>query len=388
VLLVGGALLLSTKGSSLSFLPGDYSEVADLATKTDFDFQDYSTYFRTIAEDKGAPYAYQVLLRAKINDGTDIHLFGHVIGDLLYKQQGVKGIYACTQDFRNACSHSVVIGMLNEHGEGALPEIADTCRKAPGGKGAYTMCFHGLGHGVLAFNDYKFDRAVDMCKKTGTAEYHNREYIECVGGATMEMIAGVHDPEVWKKEVVNWFKDSDPLFPCTAEFMPPEVQGICLVQLTPHLFTSAGIELGNPDPSKYAKAFSFCNALPKNDGANRSSCYGGFGKEFTVLAQGRDVRDIGKMQEPALKKVSEWCAAAGDTKGEADCNSYALSSLFWGGENTPDASLLYCGLASVSWKKECYQELGGSINFYLQGQDSSALCARFPAEYRSLCSRP
>lgn len=369
-------------------LPRSYPELAELATaKTTFSSQDYFDYYRRLAQDKGGEYAYEVLLRADMAPGTDIHLVAHVIGDVLYVQQGIEGIYICTQDFRNACSHSIVIGMLQENGEGSLPEIAKTCREAPGGRGAYTMCFHGLGHGVLAFNEYKFEKAVEMCAKTGTEEYGNREYIECVGGATMEMVAGVHDRDVWEREYPNYFKTSDPLYPCSASFMPKEVQPICYIHLTPRLFQAAGMDLGAPDSTRYDEAFGFCNALPSDDTANRSACYGGFGKEFTVLAQGRDVRDIGGTPEQVLKDVRGWCALAKNTAGEHDCNAYALSSLFWGGENTPDASFRFCEVAEGDDQNACYRQLTDHITYYLGSNtpERAALCERLPETYRASC---
>ncbi len=364
-----------------------HPETEYLATVTDWKFQEYSTYFRKLAEDKGGEYAFEVLKRAKLSPNVDIHLLGHVVGDMLYKQQGIEGIKVCTPDFRNACSHSIVVGMLTEHGEGSLPEIVATCKQAPGGKGAYTMCFHGLGHGVLAFNEYRLEKAVDMCKKTGTPEYHDREYIECVGGASMEMMAGVHDRDAWEKEKGNYFKDSDPLFPCDAPFMPAEVRPICYIHLTPHLFEVAGMDLGKPDPAYYERSFSYCDKIPTSNVPDRQACYGGFGKEFVVFAQERDVRNIGDMKEPALARVREWCEFARDTTGEQDCNGYALNSLFWGGENNPDASFTYCAIAKNEEESRfCYEMLAQNISTYLgRGRAGQAVCARVPLPYRNIC---
>lgn len=380
-------IFLVSHGKTASTAEPSYPETEYIASVVDWKFQEFSTYFRKLAEDKGAEYAFAVLLRAELPPQTDLHLLAHVVGDVLYKQQGIQGVHVCTQDFRNACSHSVVIGILNEHGEGALTEIADTCKKAPGGKGAYTMCFHGLGHGVLAYNEYRLDEAVAMCKKTGTPEYQNREFVECVGGMIMEMIAGVHDPEVWAREVKKYFKDEDPLYPCTATFIPREALTMCLVYLTPHLFLSAGMDLGNMNPELYPKAFSYCDALPEGDGEARDACYGGFGKEFIGLAQSRDVRDIGSMQEPALRKIREWCNLAGNPAGVASCNASALRSIFWGGENKPDAALIFCSIAPDGQERNvCYSQLTDAVTFYLpRDSRGRAICDRMPEPARSDC---
>lgn len=366
-----------------------YPEALNLSPEAPKSFQEYSDYFRKLAQDKGAPYAFEVLKRASFPPGVDIHLLAHVVGDVLYQQQGVEGIKVCTPDFRNACSHSVVIGMLTDHGENALPDIAQACKAAPGGRGAYTMCFHGLGHGVLAFNGYNFEKAVAMCKKTGTPEYANREYSECVGGATMEMVAGVHDRQAWEKQKDTYLVPGNALSPCNLPFMSEEVRPICYTYLTPRLFEAAGADLRSPDPSFYAKAFSFCGALPASDVADRNACYGGFGKEFIVLSQARDIRDIGSQREEDVKKVHEWCALADNEDGQHACALSALSSLFWGGENNPDASFLFCANAPQSFKDMCYGELAGQIRFYaMNASQRSALCTRLPEAFQDVCMRP
>ncbi len=353
---------------------------------TTWSFQQYSTYFQKLADKKGAVYAYKVLLYAPFPPGIDLHLLGHVVGDMLYKQKGLNGIKDCTQDFRNACSHSVVIGYLQEHGEGSLPEIVKTCHEAPGGRGAYTMCFHGLGHGILAFTGYNFEKAIQMCKKTGSPEFHDREYIECAGGASMELMAGVHDRQVWESQKPKYFKDSDPLFPCDGSFVPDEVKPICYTHLTPHLFEAAGGDLGSLKPAVFGKAMSFCAAIPESRTEDRNACFGGFGKEYIVLAQGRDIRDVGSATVDALRPVRAACGQANDTQGERVCNDSALNSLFWGGENNPNAAFNYCAIAEGAAQQECYRGLVGNITFYLGGTPKAApLCARLPEEYRNGC---
>lgn len=364
---------------------GPHPEVQELSAAR-FSFQEYETYFRTLSEKKGALYAFDVLRKASFPPGVDLHLIAHVVGDMLYKEKGISAMKYCTDEFRNACSHSVVIAILQQHGEGSLPQIAEQCKQAPGGKGAYTMCFHGLGHGVLAYTGYDLEKAVAMCKKVGTAEYHDREYVECVGGTIMEMIAGVHDPVAWAKQKDNYFKTSDPLYPCTASFIPDEAKGMCITYLTPHLFTSAGMNLGDPDPTLFGKAFSYCK--PLTDKQLRATCFAGFGKEFTVIAAGKDIRNVGQLPTDRLAKVREWCASAKDPAGESACDGAALSSLFWGGENEPTASLAFCALAPEGpLAQDCYFQLADQIRYYsANAAKAASVCALLPEKYRARCS--
>ncbi len=384
VLVVGGGIVAYYVARTPA-----YPEVAYISADSTRSFQQLLTYFRELAEDKGAVYAFEVLKRATLPPDTDPHLIGHVIGDILYKQQGVDGIALCTDDFRNACSHSVVIDILSDNGESSLPLIAQTCRKAPGGAGAYTMCYHGLGHGVLAYVGYDLEAAVRMCEKTGTAEYRQREYEECVGGSIMEMIAGVHDPLAWQQQFDTYFRANDPLYPCDATFMPDEVRDMCYTYLTPHLFAAADLAPTREGPHEYQEAFSYCDAIPLNKVEFRDACYGGFGKEFVSIAQDRDIRNVGIMGEEALSSVRAWCTQAGEESGEAACNDHALSSLFWGGESEPDAAFLYCELAEGEAQINCYRALAEKIDYYLSDTVRGyELCKRLPRGFRVPCAGP
>lgn len=364
-----------------------YPELEEFENKN-LSFEEYATFFEQLAMNKGGEYAYQVLLQANIAPGTDLHLLGHVIGDVLYKQEGIDGIYVCTPDFRNACSHSIVVGLFTDEGIGALDKIANACSDAPGGSGAYTMCFHGLGHGVLAYANYDFENALSICSKTGTTERNNREYIECVGGSMMEMISGVHDRTQWDIQKDFYFKTNDPLAPCDAAFVPDFVRPICYTYLTPHLLESAGADLQSPTPDDYERAFAYCDSLEENDVDGRAACYGGFGKEFIVLARDRDIRDVTTISDDELQKVRAWCALAHNPFGEAACNGNALASLFWGGENNPDASLRFCETATdVHQKDECYGQLTQSMVFYLkQGFTRDSYCQKLPEPHKTFCS--
>ncbi|MBI5134421.1 MAG: hypothetical protein HZA81_03510 [Candidatus Taylorbacteria bacterium] len=356
-----------------------YAEAMEIPK--DASFKDLSSYFSSLAEDKGALYAFEVLKRAPLPPNIDVHLLGHIVGDILYEQQGAEGILSCTDDFRNACSHTIVIGTLLEKGPESFGEIVELCKQAPGGPGAYTMCFHGLGHGVLAYNEYELPLAVKMCEKSGTK---GREYSECVGGTIMEMIGGVHDREMWLEKSKKYFKAEDPLYPCSADFMNEAARGMCYTYITPHLFVSAGGNLGNPLPADFKEAFTYCEPLTNGD---RRACFGGFGKEFVVLAQNRDIRAIDRMSDEQLRRVYEWCSLAKPEDGKIDCMGSALSSIFWGGENDPKASLRFCELSPSDLQSSCYDVLFGNASSYLSSEGRKAICAAVPEEYSQSCQR-
>jgi hypothetical protein len=349
------------------------------------DFTDVRAFFVDLAVQDGAVYAFEVLKRAPVPPNTDVHLLGHAVGDELYKQQGLDGMEYCTHDLRNACSHSVVIGALLAEGPSVFDKVNAVCKKAPGGSGAYTMCFHGFGHGVLAYAEYEIPQAVQLCGKVGTDSYGREEEAQCVGGIVMEMFQGIHDPEVWAQKKEKYLSVEDPLRMCEASYMPENAKVLCYSYITPFIFEAAGALNGNPTPDIYKKSFAYCD-LVQND-RQRQSCYGGLGKEFIVLAQDRDIRRIEDTQDSTLELTASWCMRAERNEAQTACITSILDSLFWGGENDPEVSIRYCSLlADGEPKNACFNHLF-QITAYYQKDPTvrKNICARVPGSYRESC---
>lgn len=387
VLIVAATLLLALLRSSQSNAQANYPELKELV-QTNRSFIDLSTYFSALSKKKGAEYAYQVLRVAPLPSGTDVHLLGHVVGDILYKQRGASGIKICTQDFRNACSHSVVVGLFNDQGPDALNQIAEACRKSPGGTGAYTMCFHGLGHGILAYYGYDMAKADEVCQKTSTPAFNNREGVECVGGTVMEIISGGgHDPDKWQAANKLYLTADRPLGLCQNSFIPAAAKSQCYVYLTPFLFVASGGDLASPTEANFKKAFTFCEAIPSEEKDNRDACFGGFGKEFIVLAQGRDIRKIGDLNESQLRQVYDWCMLATPKEGRASCNISAVNSMYWGGENNYQTPIKFCLITNDEYQKNsCFVNLIGAVFYYRKDKSYlSEFCRNLPNPYQTDC---
>jgi hypothetical protein len=362
--------------------PVAYPEVRELEGNRK-SFKELSLYFNDLARKKGAVYAFDVLKRADIPPNTDIHLLGHGIGDILYEEKGAAGMADCTQDFRNACSHQIVINTLVQKGPESFPEITGACKKAPGGKNGYSMCFHGLGHGVLAYNGYDLGKAMKMCGLSGSQG--GDEVVQCMGGAIMEMMAGVHDPEIWKEQAKKYFDPADPLAPCDRSVIPKEAKNICYIYLTPHLFEAGGQNPGaKPDPNALERAMGFCEEL---SGEDRRSCYGGFGKEYAPMAHARDIRNIGTMTDHELDTTLYWCSLAPKRDGANFCVYEAVRSLYWAGDVDPAVPIRFCALAdNWDYGQACAEAFVGSV---LANQDDPSyrrsVCERMPTGYQAMC---
>jgi hypothetical protein len=358
---------------------------ARLARTHAYSFESLRAYFEGLAKKYGGEYGFLVLEKAQLPPNMDLHLLGHAVGDVLYKQKGIAGISICTSNFRNACAHTMVIGAYTEFGEEALDRIRDTCKKAPGGPGAYLMCYHGLGHGIFAYYNYDLKETVDSCKKTGTLEFVNREYVECVGGAVMELSSSSgHDPEGWKIAREKYL--TKPLSPCMDAVVPPDAKSQCLMYLTPELWKRVGIDLGRPDPDLFDDAFAFCDTISRKDADLKETCFRSFGKEFAVIALARDIRTIQYVPPERLLLIEEWCAKAPHVFGENACIAEAVNSLFWGGENNPEVSVHFCELVATRNADACFKSLAQNVDEYiLSSTQKDTLCSKVPDKYRSIC---
>ncbi len=339
--------------------PDFYPEVGELARKrSQLSYGFLSEYFRELARRKGGEYAFEVLKRISAPPGVDFHLLGHAVGDELYKQKGIAGMASCTSDFRNACSHSIVVGFLYDHGEKAFPEIAAACQRAPGGSNAYNLCFHGLGHGVLAFKDYDFAAAVALCRQLPQVSPSGTERRECIGGVTMELVGGgFHDRTAWLRAQKRFYRRDDPRAPCDGPWVDSEYRSICYAYLTPHLMEAAGAHPPVRTPEQFAKAFRFCEPIAVSARRDRDACFGGFGKEFVVIAHHFDIRTVESMPNDELSEIADWCGLARPQDGQDACIRVAIQSLYWGGENKPDAAIRLCALMSAHQRSICFSHL-------------------------------
>jgi hypothetical protein len=386
-LAISGMLPLNFLNSQDARLVFEASLDADLKAleKVEPNFASIRAFFVEIADTKGGLYAFEVLKRAELPPNTDLHLMGHAIGDELYKQEGLEGMQFCTHDFRNACSHSVVVGALLAEGLSVLDRVNDVCKKAPGGPGAYTMCFHGFGHGVLAFTEYEVPQAVELCGRIGTQAYSYQEAYQCIGGMVMEMHQGVHDPEIWEQKKDKYLTVDKPLRMCQEDYMPDGAKVLCYSYITPFIFDAAGARNGNPTPDIYTKSFSFCDDVESD--RDRESCYAGLGKEFIVLAQDRDIRRMEDTPNDRLELAISWCMLAEKTEAQEACLIEILDSLYWGGENDPEVSVRYCGLLSAQEVKDmCFAHLFRITTFYQPNpQIRETICSSVPAAYTQQC---
>lgn len=82
----------------------------------------------------------------------DQHTLAHVFGEVLYEKVGIGGFTVCDGSFGFGCAHSFVGKAITENGAEVVRVIDEQCIRHFGDY--ETGCFHGIGHGLLAYYGY------------------------------------------------------------------------------------------------------------------------------------------------------------------------------------------------------------------------------------------
>jgi len=197
------------------------------------------------------------------------------------------------------------------------------------------------------------------------------------------------DPRLWEQSKEKYLAGS-PVALCASYIVPDDFKNICMTYITPQIWEAVGISLGAPEEEKFADAFALCEDIPASDTELIESCYSGFGKEFIPLAGARDIRDISSYSNSDFGRAISWCLYAGNEEGKKWCINEGLDSIFWGGENNPEASFRYCSVVGevvdAEYQNSCENKLAENISFYIEDKEQKRnLCGKLPGSFQEQC---
>ncbi len=312
-------------------------------------FPELSLYLGNVADTRGAVVALNVLIYGVLPSSIDTHLMGHFVARKLYKEQGIEGLTHCTSDLGYACAHALVVESLFERGVDVFSDINNICANVQG-DGGYMMCFHGFGHGVLAYTEFKLKEAIELCEFVGTEAYDNQEIDECLGGVIMEMRDGMHDPTLWEQNGKKYLDATDPLALCSSAYLPEKYRYMCYIYITPFIFDSIGAA-DLPTLEEYEKAIATCDTIQEPE--FRNACFGGFGKEFVSFRYGRDVRQIANATYDDLEYMKDACYFAKVADGIQSCITNTIYSLYRTGQYHYSIAGNFCTHVEEEQKQGC-----------------------------------
>ncbi|MDQ5900882.1 MAG: hypothetical protein QG600_460 [Patescibacteria group bacterium] len=179
--------------------------------------------YRQLIERVGPTLAQEELLHSGIPFDGEAHLLNHTVGDWLYTEYDAKGMIYCKDYFLSSCYHGFLIRSIAEHGMGQLSEIMGECYKVS--VATATQCAHAIGHGLLAWREYKnLPQALADCDTVATLVENFTAY-NCYDGAFMENNWAVHTNG--KPSPDRWIDLKDPSYPCYDDRIAEKYRKAC-----------------------------------------------------------------------------------------------------------------------------------------------------------------
>ncbi len=292
----------------------------------------------------------------------DCHQEAHEVGRVGYQIEGNKVFAECDSSCHSGCYHGAMEGLLHEKGsKNLVHDVNEVCDIFDTRFGTFE-CFHGVGHGLLAYVAYDMPKGIDECKRLDTKE----KGLFCLSGLFMENVVTAQGWGASKQaHTTNWVSKTDPHFPCNALSQDYDTQYTCYHMQTSWMLTMYGYD--------FDKVSAACLTAPKD---MIPVCFESFGRDVA----GQTLRDP--------KKILNLCTKAPDQYFE-QCISGAVQVIidFWGPGLKNQASVL-CASVPENHKTSCYSIVGSRLNdlFKSGAPERKAVCDSFEASYQHLCT--
>lgn len=131
----------------------------------------------------------------------DVHQLAHKIGNEFYLRYGLKGVVLCDSTFAFGCFHGVSEKLLATEGSEVIQKVEKECEGffSSTEKVKLTGCLHGMGHGLLSWENLNGQRALLDCDLL-----QDKHRSDCYDGVFMELsfntklISGLDIANPWK----------------------------------------------------------------------------------------------------------------------------------------------------------------------------------------------
>ncbi len=258
-------LTAAPSGSLLAKVPASLAECKNDDDSNDF--RCYATYYAAKSYAQGKEATFSDLKTAFETDQyvkAECHQITHIIGRTGYKKYGgLDKAYAQGDSFCwSGYYHGAIEQAINDIGGDKIASQAPVVCKSFADKRIYSFdhfnCVHGLGHGMMAVGAYDLPDSLELCDNL-TSDW---ERSSCYGGVFMEnvMVATRGDG------TSAYFKDSEPLYPCTFVRTPYKEQ--CYLMQTSQVLQKNGYD--------FSATFQECT---KADSAFVDTCYRSLGRD-------------------------------------------------------------------------------------------------------------
>ena len=296
--------------------------------------QDKNLLAKLIADNGSKAVMEKLLIDSGNGAKIDCHQQAHIIGRTSYKVFQVNAFTRSTYECHSGYIHGVMEGFLIDKGTTNLSaKITGICDKFDTSFKRFE-CLHGVGHGLMGYENYDLPEALTSCKRLADAF----SQMSCYGGVFMEnIIAGQGQGENYHE--TKWLS-SDPLFPCNKVEDDIAIKTECYKMQTSRVlylnnydfedaiktcltaeesiigtcFRSLGRDAAGHTLRNNEKMLEICSKVPKTGNYYEDCIYGA-------------VHVIIDFWGPALKsQASDFCAKIPEQQAREYCGSYVSAS--------------------------------------------------------------
>lgn len=347
-----GGAVLEERGGGRQAAEAQYVYDPDIAQDTAAIFKDDDALYSYIR--KFGPAAATRRLHALSPQFGNCHNRAHDAGRISYDIHGAEAFQRCEASCHSGCYHGATEAFFREHGTSDMAmKVAAICDEDLNRFFSH-QCFHGIGHGLMAWADYDLPEALDACDTLP------RYQDSCHTGVFMEnIVGGLADEE---GHVTEYLSD-DPLFPCNS--VAEKYKQACYLNQTSRILQLF--------PGDFARVAEACGrAGPRH----QYTCFASMG------------RDVGGTHSSDPEKSIAECMHAPFGSPRTGCLTGVAQNALWDPSGAPAAQALCRMLEDTSEKRACYAtiiERAGQILF--EDDARAEFCGGVEEAYQEQCLR-
>ncbi len=296
---------------------------------------------------------------------VDCHQRVHKVGRFNYELRGNAAFKVLDSECMSGYTHGVTEAFFHKNGTENLSKSLELiCDGKLTGFYAH-QCYHGVGHGLMAFSDYDLPAALKDCDKLPQIATSKES---CYSGAFMENVVGAISVEKAKSQpdsdfhTSSWLND-DPLFPCNSIAVNERYKNACYTFQTSRMVQVVGFD--------FAKVTAACL---KAEAQYQYTCFS---------SMGRDVSSSNRNDYAAIEIA---CHHTNDANLNLSCINGASQDKFWHESQQDDALGMCKAMQRPEAKENCYRTLSDRGREIITTREGSKqFCAKYEAEYAGLC---
>jgi hypothetical protein len=308
----------------------------------------------------------QAIAAIKAMPGVDCHQRVHKVGRINYELRGNDAFKVLNSECMSGYTHGVTEAFFHEHGTQNLTESLKMICQGEQNSFYSHQCYHGIGHGLMAYNDYDLPVALKECD---TLPLMGTNQESCYSGVFMENVVGAiasdEVPTGGQTADFHYSKylNDDPLYPCNA--VEARYRSSCYFFQSSRMIEIFGID--------YKKVADSCSDIEQ---VYQMVCFMSMG------------RDVDNSYSSDFKRIETSCYYAPTDDLALACISGASQDRFWH-VSEQDEALALCRAMRPAAKSRCYIELASRARDIIPSPEARrAFCGKYEEAYKPVCGVP